>query len=252
MTPTNPPINAYRDQITRCARGLATARCEEVQAGLASGSSGAGVERYLQSCSGQRYRSLAQGTELLAGGFDDLHELRLEYIRDVPLAAYDPNSGDARRFLEWLKRTRDLTPEQQDYWTCQWAPHAIADEARRNRSGHLRFQELRSVAGLLAGELETNPGLRVVINPLRYWSQFLTTALLEGAGSPPIDVLFFALGTEISTAILEPPAPALLDELGSLGPCTLEQWLDRSEEADPQTLIAMGRNLAQMGLVAFL
>jgi hypothetical protein len=251
MTPTNPLTNPYRQQITGLARALATARSDDVRGGLADPATLPGVEWYLTSCAGQRYRSLTKGTELLTEAFADLHELKLAYIREVPLAAYDPNSGDGKRFLEWLKLTREMTPEEQDYWDCQWAPHAIAALARKNRLGHLHFQELCSVAGLLASELETNPDLRVVLNPIRSWAQFRTTALLEGAGTPPVDVLFFATGIEVSTAVLEPPGPALVRELADSGPWTLDEWACLSKQADREQLAALCRDLAAMGLVAF-
>jgi hypothetical protein len=146
---------------------------------------------------------------------------------------------------------QELTPEQRDYVVCQRARHAVEDEARANRLGHVRFQELRSVADRLAAELDSNRRLRVHLNPIRAWALFMTPALLDEDASLPAAVLLFAVGNSISTAVLEPTGRSLVQELAACGPCTLDEWADRSWQADRDTLVEFCRDLAGMGLVAF-
>ena len=99
--------------------------------------------------------------------------------------------------------------------------------------------------------LYATPGLRAHLNPVRAWSRFTTTTLLDDDATLPADVLFFAAGEEIRTAILESHGRALVEELASCGPRTLDEWAGRSQHADREELVSLYRDLAEMGLVAF-
>jgi hypothetical protein len=180
--------------------------------------------------------------------FDDL---LVSYLRSVPLAAYDTGTSDAERFLEWLSRERALSPVELDHVACQRARHAVEALARRHRLAHVRFQELCSLAAELAGTLLANRDLFVYLNPIRVWTRFATPALLDAGAAPPADVLFFPRGTQMTTAVLEPPGRQRLRELEEYAPCTLEQWSVLSGEADREELADLCRDLAEMGLAAF-
>jgi hypothetical protein len=243
--------DAYRAQLARWARALAMGREEEVYGGLAEGSTPEQVRLFVEGNGDKRQNVLRKQLAFLAESFDDLDELLLSYAQERPLAADDTGTNDGERFLRWLEKTRKLTPERRDYVACQRARHAVENEARRNRRGHLRFQELWSLADSLVAELETNPGLRLHLNPIRVGSRFATRVLLNPQTSPPVDVLFFAVRRNISTAVLNRRAKALVEKLAQHSPCTLAEWAWRSAAPDREELAGLCRDLAMMGLVAF-
>src|SRR5262249_11289418 len=162
------------------------------------------------------------------------------------LEPYATTTSDGEQFLAWLERTRELTPEQGDHVACQRARHAVEEAALANRLAHVRFQELSSVAAELAGGLAARPGVRIHLNPLRARAGLTTAVLLDGEAALPADVLFFPVGNDIHTAVLEPAGQALLGELEALGPCTLEEWTARSEHGGPEELAAFARDLAAL------
>ena len=246
------PALTYRDEIRCWVPALAgfqatTGVCDA----LAPGSSPIGLKLFAEGNLKKRREKLQTQLESVADAFDDLEDLVSAYIRNVPPAAYDTTTSDGERFLSWLERTGDLTPRQRDYVSCQQARLAVEAAARADRPGHRRFQELWSLTPQLAAELDTDPGLRAYLNPIRAWSRFTTTTLLDDDATLPADVLFFATGDEIRTAILEPHGRALVEELASCGPRTLDEWAGRSQHADREELVSLYRDLAEMGLVAF-
>ena len=127
-----------------------------------------------------------------------------DYVREVPLAPYSTISGDADGFLVWLERCRDISPEQRDHVACQHAHFGVEAAARANRPGHVRFQELLSVAPQLGPELETDARLHIHLNPIRVWAKFVTRAMLDEDTGLPADVLFYAVREDVGNAVLEP------------------------------------------------
>ncbi|MBX9788104.1 MAG: hypothetical protein K2Y37_04255 [Pirellulales bacterium] len=251
MTDLTEPESPYAEQLRRYARALAAGRADDVSAALAEGSSPAHVMLFTEGNRAKRHEKLRAQLEFVAVAFTGFENLLAAYLRDRPPAASDTGAGDADRFLEWLGKTCGLTPEQHDYVACQRARHAVEAEAFRNRAGHVRFQELWATAQRRAAALDTDAGLRVHLNPIRAWSRFATAALLHTERVLPADVLFFAVGTEICTAVLEPKGRERIEELASYGPCTLNQWAGRTRHADGGELVELCRDLAEMGLVAF-
>ena len=243
---------AYRDEIRRWVPALAgfqpsTGVCDA----LAPGSSPIGLKLFAEGNLSKRREALRAQLEFVAEVFDDLDELVSAYVRSVPPVAYDVTVSDGERFLSWLERTGQLTPRQRDYVACQQARLTVEAAARADRRGHLRFQELWSLSPQLAAELNTVPSLRAYLNPVRAWSRFTTTALLDDDATLPTDVLFFAASEEIRTAVLDPHGREFVEELASSGPCTLDNWAGRSRHADREELVTLCRDLAEMGLVAF-
>jgi hypothetical protein len=74
--------------------------------------------------------------------------------------------------------------------------------------------------------------------------------LLDDDTDLPADVLFFAVGMETNTAILEEHGRLLIEELSRFEPCTIDTWAALSEHADREELIELCADLAAMGLVA--
>ncbi len=146
--------------------------------------------------------------------------------------------------------------EQRDFVGCQRARHAIEDAARENRQGHLRFQELLGGAEDLATELETNPTLRIRLNPIRVWCRFEARALLIADSSTPAEVLFYAMADSIGAAILKPLAMERIRPLCRFGSVTIDEWMYEfdqlavEERPDRADLIDFCRELVQNGIVA--
>lgn len=250
MTDETEASEPYPEQLRRWAQALVAGRADDLGAALAEGSSPAHVTLFTESNRTKRDEKLRMQLDFVAGAFADFGNLLAAYLGEEPPAAGDP-TADAARFLGWVERTCDPTPEQRDHVACQRARHAVEAEARRDRIGHLRFQELWSGTAGRADEIDRVPGLRVLLNPIRVWSRFTTPALVDDDVALPADVLFFAAGDAIRTAALEPHGRALVEELASCGPCTLDEWAGLSRHADREGLVDLCRDLAEMGLVAF-
>ena len=241
----------YRRQLARWAQDLALAERASVAANLADGSSDLHVKLFTDGNLDKRFNKLQNALEFVAGAFQDFDDLLAAYVRALPLAAYDTGSSDAERFLEWLADRHPLTPEQRDYVACQRGRFAVENAARANRPGHVRFQELAGAAAESAVALDAHPGLQLYFNPIHAWSRFHTSALLDEEATPPANVLFYAAGTEIATAVLEPAGQLLVRSLALYTPCTLDDWAAMNQHADRDELLEFCRDLAEMGLVAF-
>jgi hypothetical protein len=124
--------------------------------------------------------------------------------------------------------------------------------ARGDRRAHLQFQERWSVAARLAKRLGREPRLRLQLNPIRTWTRFETGEFLEGQAQPPADVIFFAVRSGIHTAVLDAPLPSLLEALDRKGGLTLDEWNAATELVGRDELVSLGRDLAGLGLVAFI
>ncbi len=250
-TLTSPPLETYRDQIQRCAQTMALGYVEDVRPFLANGEKIEHVKLFTDGNLDKRIDKVLDQVELLKPVFDQLEDLVSEYILEVPLVAYDTGCSDGDRFLRWLSLTQDTTPEQQDHISCQLARHEVEHVARKNRLGHVRFQELRSLTERLKEELGTNPKLRVHLNPIRAWTTFQTTVLLDEDATTPADVLFFACGNQIRTSAFEETGQYFVETLASHGPLTLQDWKRLDRSVSRGDLMEFCLDAAEMGLVAF-
>jgi hypothetical protein len=251
MKKQRPPRESYAKHLAHLAQSMAAAEDEAIAGDLEAGTPALHLQLFIEGNFDKRANILRKQLALLQGAFDDFDELIEEYLLAQPQGAFDTGTDDSERFLRFLGRRLRLTAEQRDYVACQRVRHAVEERARLDRQGHLRFQELWSLAPRLSAELDTNPGLRIHLNPIRVWSRFRTSVLLDAATRPPAHVLFFAVRRDMTTAVFEAPARALVQELAALAPCTLEHWASRSRQGDRATLAELCRNLAVMGLVAF-
>jgi hypothetical protein len=242
----------YKQQLIRLVQAMSMANKEAaVSRDLSPHSAPSRVKMFVDGNLEKRLEKLQKQLEFVADAFDDFDELIVHYIRALPLAAYDSGTSDGERMLVWLSEIRRLAPEQQDAVACQRARHAIENLARKNRLKHVRFHERYSLVSRWLGELETNQDLQIHLNPIRTWTRFVSAALLDDDTPPPANVLFFAVGSEVSTAVLELEGQALINELADYEPCTLSQWAALTQLADRDELVSLSRDLADMGLVAF-
>ncbi len=251
ITLTSPPRETYRDQIQRCAQTMALGYVEDVRPFLAHGEKIEHVKLFTDGNLDKRIDKVLDQVELLKPVFEQLENLVSEYILEVPLAAYDSGCSDGDRFLRWLSLTQVATPEQQDYITCQLARHEVEHIARKNRLGHVRFQELRSLTERLKEELGTNPKLRVHLNPIRTWTTFQTTVLLDEGATTPADVMFFACRNQIRTSAFEETGRYFVEALASHGPLTLQDWKRLDRSVSRGELMEFCLDAAEMGFVAF-
>jgi len=241
----------YKQQLTCWAQSLAEGRPEGLQETLAEGSSCQDVKRYLANADAERYQVLVDELGFVALAFSNLEALIAAFVQAVPLRAHHLDTTDHERFLEWLRWTQPLTPQQQDFVSYQQAEYAVLAEARRQRSEHLQFQRRWALAGQRGNDLVTNPHLQVHLNPIRVWSRLNlpTTGYVEDA--EPRDVLFFAQGSQVRSICLDTGQQQHVGELASFAPCSLADWEQRGRSAERTQLAAVCRELADTGLVAF-
>lgn len=252
MTDLSEPDLTYQDELHRWFPALAGFQTiNGICDALSPGSSPLGLKLFAECNLKKRREKLRAQLEFVADAFDDLEDLISAYVRSVPPAAYDTTACDGQRFLWWLERTGALTPPQCDYVVCQQARLEVEATARAARADHLRFQKRWNLTPQLAAELDTALGLLAYLNPVRAWSRFTTTALLDDDMTLPADVLFFAASEEIRTAVMDGHGRALVEELALCGPCTLDDWAARSGRADREELVALCHDLTEMGLMAF-
>jgi len=241
----------YREQLDRLVAAMTVANQESLVANDLAESKTSRVKMFVDGNLEKRFDKLTRGIAFLEDAFDDLENLVLRFMREVPLAAYDTGASDAERLLSWIIDSCPITPEQRDHIACQRARHAVEDLGRIHRLKHTRFQELCSLSEQLVAELGHNPDLRVFLNPIHYWTEFETQVLLDEDAETPANVLFYAVNSDVSTAILEPEGQALLRELQDIQPCTLDVWSITSNEATREDLIELCRDMSEMGLIAF-
>jgi len=247
-------ITEYREQIRHCARNLAVARNEAVAAYLPAPEVTKLVDVFTEGNLDKRLWKLNDQFEFLRDEFDELDDWMREYIHTVPLKAYDIGTTDSIVFLDWIRRHKTLTPEQLDYVTCHESRVAVEEAAREKRIAHLRFQDMLSTSKQLAEEFGRNPNLWIHLNPIRVWTTFGTPALLDEHVDLPAQLLFYPVGSDIRTAVMESEATAMLAELERMGPCRLEQLvavMDAEHNLDREDVIDICRMLAEIALVAF-
>jgi hypothetical protein len=246
----DPAIEQYRQQLNRWVEGMAVHDNAAIYADAAPDYTATDVDLFTEGNLDKRAEILDFQMAFLRPGFDDFDDLIGEFITAEPLPAYETGSVSGMAFLRWVEEVMELTPVQRDYIACRRGRYLVEEEARANRRAHVSFQERWSVARRLVKRLGREPGLRLQLNPIRAWARFETTEFLEGQGEPPADVLFFAVRSAIHTAVLEAPVPGLLEALDSPSGLTLTQWAERVEVVEPAELVALGRQLVELGLVA--
>ena len=244
-------VETYRQQLDRLARAMASPNCEKVVApDLPRGDRLDRVKMFVDGNLDKRLDKLRTELEFVAGAFKDFEDIVVEYIRYQPLAAMATSATDSDEFLKWLTSARQLSPSQQDYIACFTAQQTVERLGAKQRLAHIRFHDMWTLTSQMVPELDNNVLLQVYINPIRTWTRFFTSELLDEEASPPADVVVFAVGTEIATAVLEMEGIALLNELAHIEPCSLATWSALSKHSDRDGILTMTRELAELGLVA--
>ncbi len=241
----------YREQLGCWARSLAHADNEAVRAALEEDCPIGHVRMFTQNNVEKRREKLQRQCNFVVKAYPELAAPIVDYAREVAVGAYDRGSSDGDGFLRWLIDNHALSAEQLDHVTCQRARFEVEALAREDRRGHVQFQEYRSVARYLAGEVDRNPRLRIHLNPIRAWVWFHTPALVGEETALPARVVFFPTGSDIAATLVESQGQVLVEELASRDPLTLGEWVNVTESATRCQLLTFCRDLAAAGLVAF-
>ncbi len=199
----------------------------------------------------QRRRvKLRRRLAFVAQAFDDFCRLVDVYAEHTVLATDPLWSDDAHRMLDWLIETQSPTPRQRDYIACQQARYRIEDAVRRDRAAHAGFQKRNRESKRFLSSFVHDDSLRIHLNPIRFWTRFLTPELLENVADSPVNVLFFAGQGEIGTVVFELEGQALLNELSELAPCSFDEWSGRTEVTGRDQLAQLAIDLVGMGLLS--
>lgn len=249
---TNPVTSEdYAEQIKRCAQALSIAKNDLVLSDLANGHTAERLKMFTDGNLDKRYQKLVDQFEFMADEFDDLDEMIVDYVKTLPLTAYDTGCTDAERFLNQLERARELTPEQKDHVACQRGRYALEFLAIEHRMEHVRFQELAGMAETLAPEWGVNPDLWVHLNPLRVWAEFQTTALLDEDDEVPATVIFYPVLDDIRTAVLEEEGLTVVRFLETRQRSRMDDPDWEETGLSPESPVEICRDLAEIGLAAF-
>jgi hypothetical protein len=241
----------YAEQIRRCAQALSLGKNDEVAGVLAKGHTLDMLKMFTDGNLDKRYQKLVDECEPMRDAFDDLDGVIVDYVKTVPLVAYDTGGSDSANYLRYLGSRRPLTPEQEDFVAYQQGRYALESLALDRRPEHLRFQEMSALVESLAAEWGSNPDLWVHLNPLRVWATFQTSTLLDEDDETPATVLFYPVREDIRTAVLGEDGIAVVRFLESRGRARLgdpawdETGLGREQRAE------ICRDLAEIGLAAF-
>lgn len=243
-------LDAYRNRLRHDAPTVAVHQAKSAEVTCKAGRLVNRVAMITAGSAWRRYETLQSACEALADGLEELNEFIRLYIREVPLSARDSNTSDAERFLLWLDSREDLTEEQRDYIRCQQGRQAIEFVAVKQRLAHVRFQELVSMNERLLPELETNPRLTIHLNPIHVWSRFETAALLGDIEAAPATVIFFPVGEDIRTAVVEGAGETLVRLLARQGVLRLKDLRKLVPHDVQPELPGLLRELAEMGMIA--
>ena len=251
LSPGTPDALAiYREQIEHWAHALSTGAIDRLREAVEDGVTSEQVVLFVDGNVEKRYDLLLRLLEFVEPAFENYHELVEQFVIEHPFQALDSTTRDADRCLQWIEETQPLTPEQTDYLACQKARHAVEEMGAEQHLEHVRFCEVRTVTSKLLGDLESDGRLMLHINPIHVWTQFHTLSLLDDDMTLPADVVFYASGSEIRTAVVNETARLLLQELDEFGPVSLDEWALRTSHSGRTGIVAACKELAELELIA--
>jgi hypothetical protein len=197
-----------------------------------------------------RFAQLQDACALLADGFPQLNQLIEDYVLAVPLQHRSILRDDAAGFLKWISRGISLDDEQRDLVMCLKSRHAVEFVALKQRLAFARFQErAAATSGLLADKSRWRQS-KIHMNPVHVWARFETRIMLDVSTRIPATVLFYPVGREIRTVVIEADAEPLLRTLerGPLSVRSVLAGLEGEELCEMQDILI---DLAQLNIIAF-
>ena len=244
-------MDEYRTQITRFTHALARAQHGDILKGMNLAGGTARVKLFTDGNLDKRFLKLKDLLEYAADGFEDLDDRIARFVQTMPLQPYDSNCSDSERFLDWLSAEYTLTDGERDCVTCQRSRNAVEQLAEENRLAHVRFQEICSVSPGLAPAWGTEGVVRLHPNPIHVAATFHTRELLDEEDDVPASVMFFPVGNEVRTAVLEEEGRRIAAALKNAGPLRFDDLAAVEPSLDRETLVEVSRDLAEVGLAAF-
>ncbi len=202
----------------------------------------------------KRVDKLKDQIDLTPNPFPDLDGLLEQYVREVPLRAFDVGTTDSARFARWLWRHFLLSAEQRDALRIVRCHCAVEYLARQRRLAYLRFHERHqwSVSAGIDWQRATQERMRLMVNPARVRTAFETRVFLDDdheaeprasqnvphqprrrrtvtapaahIGRHP--VVFFAVAGEIASVELAESVFPVLEMLARPPLRTLTDWID--------------------------
>ena len=251
MNNLSEPVGRYRAQLSRITQMLTATRPNHPQGDAPEAESENRFHMFTDGNVEKRISKIEDQFSDILDEFGDLGRWLDEYVVQVPLSAYATAVSDSMRFVAWYSESAGCTPQQADCVTCLRSRYEVERAGAANRMQHIRFQELWSAADEFSSELAINSRLWIHLNPIHVWATFHTTTFLDVNDTLPSSALFFPVGSDIRTAIVEPTAAMLVRCLEQQGPSRLRELRCDCDPIDPDALVSHSRDLAEVGLVAF-
>ena len=245
-------MDQYRRQLDACAESLARAQLAGATTYLGHRCTAENLKMFTDGNMDKRFLKLSDELELSSDTLDELDDLIAEYVKAVPMVAYDTGPIDAERFLRWLPGHRALSDEQRDVVNCQRCRHRVEFLARRNRLQHVRFQELLSADTSTLDRRNTRQRIWIHRNPISVVSRWRTTKLLGQAPDVklPATVVFYPVGDDIRTALLEDDGCLIFATLRATTRLSLQSLL-KEIGGDPKFIMESLWDLNEVALLAF-
>ncbi len=246
----------YRNQIDKCTRAFAIAKNDVVLANVADERPAFVVKMFTDGNLDKRFLKLKDHFEESEEVLDNLENRLVEFVKTVPLQAYDTGSSDAISFLNWLCNRDDLSMEQLDHVALHRTRFEVEERAIEDRLGHVRFQEVHSQSERMLEMWGDDDSLVLMLNPIRATATFQTREFIDDEDDPPIEAVFFPVANDIHTVILEDEGVQLFERLIEK-PCSFSELLDdwSSTSFDVyggrEEIISAGVDLVEAGLAAF-
>ena len=158
----------------------------------------------------KRFDKLYKQLEVVSAAFDSFEDLVVEYVRKSHMEPLASTTTDGQHMLCWLTTNRQLPPR-----------HEVELLARSKRFEYVQFHNLNRSSGR---RIATDAHIH--LNPIRSWTRFLTSELLEDDVEPPVDVVFFPDQGQIATAAMDAAGHELFDYLDRTQPCTVREWAE--------------------------
>ncbi|WP_437226804.1 hypothetical protein SH661x_000022 [Planctomicrobium sp. SH661] len=131
---------------------------------------------------------------------DLLEQLIGDFIQSVPPAKSVEH--EAERFVGWIEEHEQIDPEQRDLVLCLYAHRAVETAALQKRLAHARFTELLKKSQTQIPTLTRRSKVTLRLNPVHVWATFQTRVLLNPESEVPACALFYQVGREVQTAVL--------------------------------------------------
>ncbi|WP_437186955.1 hypothetical protein SH668x_000328 [Planctomicrobium sp. SH668] len=185
--------------------------------------------------------------EILDERFNELDEYLQEYILNYPLVSRP--ADDVSQFVNWLRRKREIAPEQRDALVCMYSRRAVEITVLQRRLAHARFA-FRSQTS--PTHLETAPErsrAEVFLNPVHVWATLETGAMVPEYTKLPATILFFQLENEVRTVVLDAEAEHLLRYLDGKS-IRLGTLFRKVKGYQYDRMVTMLRSLVSQGIIA--